>query len=63
MAIPPPLQDNEDVGLSSHRNSINNSNIGSLPQTKKDIIPLKLYIEECKRERLNRTIDLVKDLD
>jgi hypothetical protein len=55
--------DPDEVVISSHRESMQSSNIGSLPYTKKDILPYKLYLEECKRERFNRTLDLVKELE
>jgi hypothetical protein len=56
-------QDPDEVVISSHHESVQSSTIGSLPSTKKDILPYKLYLEECKRERFNRTLDLVKELE
>ena len=55
--------DPDEVVISSHRESVQSSNIGSLPSAKKDILPYKLYLEECKRERFNRTLNLVKELE
>jgi hypothetical protein len=55
--------DPDEVVISSHCESVQSSNIGSLPSAKKDILPYKLYLEECKRERFNRTLNLVKELE
>ncbi len=55
--------DSDEVVINSHRQSIISSNIGSLPPTKKDLLPFKLYLEETNREKFNRTLDLVKELE
>ena len=38
------INDGDEI-LSSHRNSLKSSIVGSLVKEKKDLLPLKLYVE------------------